>query len=484
MSGKNYFSQCFDPEHPWIRAVFAKSEKGYQLDDDSSRRLAKSTGWDQKDENGHRYHNAVVMMDVNKEDLMYFHLYKFVKDFWEPVTFLKRRKETEKEQCFFHFGVSKQLPRDAIDRLSIDDVMSIALMVCSFSLLPEHNADTHQTEITKQGRRDVARMTIEKGEALLEEDAPTPAAEADMSTPSLKKTTGKDRARAGSSAQKPAMDVSTPRATPRATPSPMALCTTGSSGSKKKAGARSIPASGKHHGPSRGDKDIAAATPRSEGNLKSAQTYGGFEDEEDYQTYLSRPRQMRGDEENLGILRRHAEKTRSDATKSPLADKSRAKMAEKEPIVIRSSSSSEVPAWRAGRKWKDGKPVRPMAVLGDVPKGRNEQDVPTASDSDDDPEHRRPGQGGRTKKTNARKAAISPSKRTKDSPTETPESPTKRSRVVSNLTQESVNPLDGTLTGGEDEIPERQRFPWEHDDSRGGFSSHDDNIEDPAKQGF
>lgn len=69
-----------------------------------------------------------------------------------------------------------------------------------------------------------------------------------------------------------------------------------------------------------------------------------------------------------------------------------------------------------------------MAILGNVPKERNEQDVSTASNSDDKPEQRRPGQDGRKKKPNAGKATLSPSKRTKDSPTATPESLAKKGR--------------------------------------------------------
>lgn len=165
----------FKPEHPWVRGLFAEDivGLGVKLDDATSRRLAKLTGWKPKNDKGHRYHNALVMMNITPEDVMYHHMYGFVKGWGDKLDSLKRCGITgdEKDKCLEHFNLFQQFRCQSSKDLNVDDILAIAILVCSFSPHPWFNVNVHQTEVSKQGRRDYARATIEKAKALLEEDA-------------------------------------------------------------------------------------------------------------------------------------------------------------------------------------------------------------------------------------------------------------------------------------------------------------------------
>lgn len=158
-------NRLFKPENPWVRGLFSEYESRDPIDDSTSRTLASVTGWDgDEDDRGHRLHNAVLMVNVTTEDLMYHLLYNFLLD--ADVLGLGSWPERRIE-WLIALGLHHQPQHSSIHSLKIDDVISIALLVSSSWPRPEYTADTPQTELTRQGRRDYTRATLERGKASL-----------------------------------------------------------------------------------------------------------------------------------------------------------------------------------------------------------------------------------------------------------------------------------------------------------------------------
>lgn len=121
----------FKPEHPWVRNLYCENGVSEKLNDSSSRRLATLTSWKPRDDKGHRYHNALVMLNIMPEDVMYHHMYDFVKGWGDKLDTLERtRKRIDLQaECFEYFnlwpGLRHSVPRGA----TVDDVLSIAILV-------------------------------------------------------------------------------------------------------------------------------------------------------------------------------------------------------------------------------------------------------------------------------------------------------------------------------------------------------------------
>lgn len=132
----------FKPEHPWVRNLYCENRASEKLDDSSSRRLATLTSWKPRDDKGHRYHNALVMLNIMPEDVMYHHMYDFVKGWGEKLDTLERthKKIDVQAECLAYFN-PWQLNDSNTRGLTVDDVLSIAILVCHVSPRAASNVD-------------------------------------------------------------------------------------------------------------------------------------------------------------------------------------------------------------------------------------------------------------------------------------------------------------------------------------------------------
>lgn len=559
----------FDPEHPWVRGLFTEDIMGLgtKLDDASSQRLAKLTGWKPRDENGHRYHNALLMMDIQPGDVLYHHMYNFVKGWGEKTETLKRcgMSGDVKEKCFEYFHLFHQFRRPDYKGLNVDDMLSIAIMVCYLSPHPKYNVNIHQTELTKQGRRDFAHAVIEKGKAVLEQEQYLEAQDSSVGLTGPMETED-ERASARRVAQKRMERQKKPEPTKAArggpsvppsrvsslgisTPyqqrdsSPMSWTPNSSSGKRqptRTGSGGSHLSGGKSHGFSRssanippmttgssglqanqpgGDNDSendnlessvshlrriepgpakergrtdrppAAMTPGSSKNHQATQPGDDSESDdsessltfprrrshlgnalaqmtpasgksheaprpdddsehESWTSYLSRPPQAMNFAKDLARMNRRAARGTMD---SPLAHKGKMRAV----LAADKATPDKGGSTRSGQRapprlkernalWKNAaRPTpKPKAGAADIMGGMDQNAIETASDNDSEDDHQLRHFGGRKKNAWAGASTLSPTKRLKESPTEQPPSPTKKTRVSSRLTDRLVDPLD------------------------------------------
>lgn len=487
MIDKDTLDKYFVPEHPWVRGLFAEDVIGLgtKLDDASSRKLATLTGWKPRDDEGHRYHNALVMMNITPEDMMYYHMYDFVKSWGEKRDSLKRCGilGDEKKQCFDHFNFFQQFRRHNNKDLNVDDMISIAILVCYFSPRPRYNVNIHQTEFTKQGRRDHARATIEKGKALLEEDQYSVAQassgglsgpiETDDARASAKRIAQKrmDRQRTPTKTarEEPELSVTSRRASnlsistpdPQRGSSPMSWTAISSSGKRRQAEDGSRPSGGKSRGLSGSAASTPAMTPRSRQSPQVTQPDSGSENE-DFDTYMSRPRHSPDLAKELARMHRRAARSTAPigTADSPLVHKGKTRTALAAGEVSRNevnsprsvqSTPNRVQDRQALWKNRDRATPKGKASAANTRGEKNQDEITTASSDGSEDESQRRDLGGRKQKDWAGDLTLSPTKRPKESPSAHPPSPTKKSRVSSMLTNRSITPLNKIFIESDDD---------------------------------
>lgn len=121
------FGRYFDPEHPWVRGVFDDNDHRGRMDDTTSYKIASVTGWKgAQDDQRHRYHNAILMMNVTTDDLAYHHLFKFLI---ENKVLERASWATEYEAWLWILGMKGQLLDSTIRGFTLDDIISVALLV-------------------------------------------------------------------------------------------------------------------------------------------------------------------------------------------------------------------------------------------------------------------------------------------------------------------------------------------------------------------